>query len=114
MDTERSEREAEGSRAEQLRKRARARLGEERVESRAAAREAGRAAAAARVEGLARAGGWELEEDMREVGGVSRLKEKWRWSFEPAGAVEQLVMFDHGIRGGPEDKEVRAAILESA
>ena len=61
--TERSEREAEGRRVEQLRRRARARLGEERVEGRAAAREAGRAAVAARIEALARAGGWALEED---------------------------------------------------
>ena len=67
----------------------------------------------ARIEEMARAGGRGLEEDMREVGGVSKLKEKWRWSFEPAGAREQMVMFDHGERGGPEDKEVRAAILES-
>ena len=37
-----------------------------------------------------------------------------RWRFFPAGEREQLVLFDHGERGGKADQEVRAAILESA
>ena len=48
------------------------------------------------------------------MGGIGRLKERWRWSFVPAGEREQLVLFDHGERGGRADQEVRAAILESA
>ena len=44
---------------------------------------------------------------------MGRMKERWRWSFTPAGAREQLVLFNHGERGGQEVQEVRAAILES-
>ena len=62
----------------------------------------------------AREGGWELDGELREVGGIGRIKERWRWSFFPAGEREQLVLFDHGECGGRADQEVRAAILESA
>ncbi len=62
---------------------------------------------------MARAGGWELDAELREVGGIGRIRERWRWSFKPAGAREQLVLFNHGERGGQAVQEVRAAILES-
>ena len=62
---------------------------------------------------MARAGGWALDEELREVGGIGRIRERWRWSFTPAGAREQLVLFNHGERGGQAVQEVRAAILES-
>jgi len=83
------------------------------VGERVAARTAGRERARERMEELAREGGWRLDEEMREVRGVGRLREKWRWSFTPAGAREQLVLFNHGEEDGPADQEVRAAILES-
>ena len=38
---------------------------------------------------------------------LGRLKEKWRWSYMPAGAREQLVIFDHGAKDGPADQEIR-------
>ena len=63
-----------------------------------------------RMEEMARAAGLRLEGEMREVGGVGRLREGWRWSFTPAGEREQLVLFNHGVEGGPADQEVRAAI----
>ena len=62
---------------------------------------------------MARAGGWALDEELREVGGIGRIRERWRWSFAPTGAREQLVLFNHGERGGQVVQEVRAAILES-
>ena len=68
---------------------------------------------AGRIEELARREGRGLERDMRGTGGVDRMREKWRWSLLPAGAREQLVIFDHGERGGAPDQEVRAAVLES-
>ena len=68
---------------------------------------------AGRIEELARREGRGLERDMRGTGGVDRMREKWRWSLLPAGAREQLVLFDHGERGGAPDQEVRAAVLES-
>ena len=71
-------------------------------------------AVAGRIQEIAREGGWELDRELREVGGIGRIKERWRWSFVPAGEREQLVLFDHGERGGRADQEVRAAILESA
>ena len=54
-----------------------------------------------------------MERELREVGGIGRIKERWRWSFSPTGEREQLVLFDHGERGGRVDQEVRAVILES-
>ena len=68
---------------------------------------------ASRMEELAKREGRRLERDMRDAGGVDRLREQWRWSLLPAGAREQLVLFDHGERGGAPDQEVRAAVLES-
>ena len=106
-------REAVKRKAEQAQRKVRARLTEERTRGRAAERERGRARAAARIAELASEGGLGLEAEMREVGGVGRLKEKWRWSYMPAGAREQLVIFDHGAKDGPADQEIRAAILES-
>ena len=68
---------------------------------------------ASRMEELARREGRRLERDMINAGGVDRLREQWRWSLLPAGAREQLVLFDHGERGGAPDQEVRTAVLES-
>ena len=114
-DTARSEGAEATRRAEQEgRRRERARMGEGRVEGRAAAREEGRRAAAARIVEVARKEGRELSEELREVRGVGRIKERWRWSFSPTGAREQLVLFNHGQVDGEEDQEVRAVILESS
>ena len=63
---------------------------------------------------VARKKGQELSEELREVRGVGRIKERWRWSFSPTGAREQLVLFNHGQVDGEEDQEVRAVILESS
>ena len=100
-------------RADQEQRRVRARQGgdEARAERRAEEREGGRAKAAEKIEGMARAGGWTLDEELREVGGIGRIRERWRWSFAPTGAREQLVLFNHGERGGQVVQEVRAAIL---
>ena len=84
------------------------------MEGRAAAREEGRKSAAARIAAVARREGRELSEELREVRGVGRIKERWRWSFSPTGAREQLVLFNHGQVDGEEDQEVRAVILESS
>ena len=54
---------------------------------------------ASRMEELARREGRRLERDMRDVGGVDRLREQWQWRFSLAGECEQLVLFDHGERG---------------
>jgi hypothetical protein len=112
-DANRAEAAATKRQVERTRKRTRAQVGEDRVAQRAARRVGERAEAARRIAALARAGGWELEGELREVGGVGRIKEKWRWSFTPAGGKEQLVLFDHGEYGVRADQEVRAAILES-
>ena len=48
-------------------------------------------AVAGRIQEIAREGGCELDRELREVGGIGRLKERWRWSFVPAGEREQLV-----------------------
>ena len=101
--------------AAQEQRRVRARQGGagDRAERRAEEREGGRARAARKIVEMARAGGWALDEELREVGGIGKIRERWRWSFTPAGAREQLVLFDHGERGGRAVQEVRAAILES-
>ena len=112
-DAQRLEGVEERREAERVQRRERARAGEERVQGRARGREGRRAAVAEKIEEMARAGGWRLERELREVGGVGRIKERWRWSFTPAGAREQLVLFYHGERDGLADQEVRAAILES-
>ena len=112
-DAARSEGAEAARREERESRRARAREGEERTESRATDRETGRAAAAARIVALARRDGRELVEELREVGGIGRIKERWRWSVSPTGEREQVVLFNHGQEGGQEDQEVRAVILES-
>ena len=114
-DRQRSLGEQVKRKAEQEQRRVRARRGGagDRAERRAEEREGGRARAAAKIVEMARAGGWALDEELREVGGIGRIRERWRWSFTPAGAREQLVLFNHGERGGRAVQEVRAAILES-
>ena len=112
-DAQRSEGEAVRRKAEQAQRRVRASMARDRVAGRASERARGRARAVERMEEMARAAGLRLEGEMREVGGVGRLREGWRWSFTPAGEREQLVLFNHGVEGGPADQEVRAAILES-
>ena len=60
-------------------------MGEERVHRRARERVDRRVAVAGRIQEIAREGGCELDRELREVGGIGRIKERWRWSFVPAG-----------------------------
>ena len=112
-DAERSAGAEQGRQVAKARKRARAQECGDRAAQRAQRRVKGREEVASRIAELARKEGRALEERMRGVESVAKLKEKWRWSFTPTGAQEQLVLFDHGERGSREDKEVRAVILVS-
>ena len=51
--------------------------GEERAQGRVREREGRRAAVAEKIEEMAREGGWRLERELREVGGIGRIKERW-------------------------------------
>ena len=95
-DALRSEKVEAQGRLEAGKRRRRACRTEEGLDGARGGRAGARERVAGRMEELARREGRRLERDMRNAGGVDRLREQWRWSLLPAEAREQLVSFDHG------------------